>query len=101
MRGKQLLNQGKGLEKVVNCRFHFIRIIRSMRCTELEAPIGVVQLDNIGKIVKRRVEIAKKFILELKIYSDRIQLPSTPIDRTHGFMLFLNSLAGCKIREAC
>lgn len=79
---------GKALEEVVARRFSFIHVGHSMRCTELEAAIGVGQLAKSKEIIKRRQEIAATFSKGLQEFEDRIQLPSCPPDRTHSFMLY-------------
>ena len=79
---------GKTLEEVVERRFSFIHVGHSMRCTELEAAIGIGQLAKSKEIINRRQEIATTFTQGLKEFEDRIQLPSCPADRTHSFMLY-------------
>jgi len=76
------------LEEVVKRRFSFINIGHSMRCTELEAALGVGQLSRSEEIIKRRQEIAATLTEGLQEFEDRIQLPSCPPDRTHSFMLY-------------
>jgi len=80
--------EGKALEEVVEKRFAFIHVGHSMRCTELEAAIGVGQLAKSEEIIKRRKEIAEFFTEHLKQFEDRIQLPNCPPDRTHSYMLY-------------
>ncbi|NQV18409.1 MAG: DegT/DnrJ/EryC1/StrS family aminotransferase [Armatimonadetes bacterium] len=79
---------GQTLEEVVARRFSFIHVGHSMRCTELEAAIGVGQLAKSKKIIKRRQEIAATFTQGLEEFENRIQLPTCPPDRTHSFMLY-------------
>ena len=79
---------GQTLEEVVARRFSFIHVGHSMRCTELEAAIGVGQLAKSEEIIKSRQDIASTFSQGLKEFEDRIQLPSCPADRTHSFMLY-------------
>jgi dTDP-4-amino-4,6-dideoxygalactose transaminase len=80
--------EGKALEEVVAKRFSFIHVGHSMRCTELEAAIGIGQLSRADEIVQRRKEIAETFTENLKQFEDRIQLPYCPEDRTHSYMLY-------------
>ena len=79
---------GKELEEVVKKRFSFIHIGHSFRCTEMEAAIGIGQLERSKQIVDRRREIAEIFNRELSKFSEFIQLPSCPDDRTHTYMLY-------------
>jgi dTDP-4-amino-4,6-dideoxygalactose transaminase len=79
---------GKALENVVEKRFSFTSIGHSFRCTELESAIGVGQLARKDQIISRRIEIAHRYIAGLQPVAEQIQLPVTPPDRDHGFMLF-------------
>lgn len=80
--------EGSDLEQIVARRFSFIQTGHSFRCTEMEAAIGVGQLARADEIVRRRKEIAGRFNAALEKYSDKIQLPYCPPDRTHSFMLY-------------
>ncbi|MCR4316422.1 MAG: DegT/DnrJ/EryC1/StrS family aminotransferase [Planctomycetes bacterium] len=76
------------LHEIAARRFSFISAGHNFRATELEAAIGLAQLEDFGSIKKRRVEIAHRFIAGLEDLSDHIQLPTVPEDREHVFMLF-------------
>ena len=80
--------EGDALAEVVEKRFSFIHVGHSMRCTELEAAIGIGQLARSWEIIKRRKEIADFYTGHLKQYEDNIQLPFCPPDRTHSYMLY-------------
>jgi dTDP-4-amino-4,6-dideoxygalactose transaminase len=79
---------GDLLEEIIEKRFSFIHVGHSFRCTELEAALGVGQLARADEIMKRRKTIADHFTSELTQYSDVLQLPSCPSDRTHSYMLY-------------
>jgi perosamine synthetase len=79
---------GGRLEEIIEKRFLFVHVGHSFRCTELEAALGVGQLARSGEIIARRKKIADYFTSELAPYSDVLQLPSCPEDRTHSFMLY-------------
>lgn len=79
---------GDLLEEIIEKRFSFIHVGHSFRCTELEAALGVGQLARADEIMKRRKTIADHFTSELTQYSDMLQLPSCPPDRTHSYMLY-------------
>lgn len=80
--------EGESLYEVISKRFSFIHTGHSFRCTEMEAAIGLGQIQRAHEIVNRRKQIAEKFTRELSAYSDFIQLPSVPQNRTHSFMLY-------------
>ena len=76
------------LKEVVSKRFSFIHVGHSFRCTEMEAAIGVGQLERSKQIISRRKEIAETFNKELSKFSERVQLPDCPENRTHTFMMY-------------
>ena len=80
--------EGDMLEEIIEKRFSFIHVGHSFRVTELEAAIGLGQLERADEIIARRKQIADKFYNGLKNLEDYIQLPSVPNDRTHSFMLY-------------
>lgn len=80
--------EGDALREIIERRFSFVHVGHSFRCTELEAAIGVGQLSRSTEIIDRRRKIAEFFTRELTQYSDVIQLPSCPSDRTHSYMLY-------------
>jgi len=80
--------EGGRLEEIIDKRFSFIHVGHSFRCTELEAALGVGQMARAEEIVARRQKIAEYFTSELMRYSDVLQLPTCPPDRTHSFMLY-------------
>lgn len=74
--------------EIIERRFRFVNVGHSYRCTEMEAAIGIGQLSRKDEIVARRREIAERLTRELSEFSDLIQLPSCPSDRTHSYMLY-------------
>jgi dTDP-4-amino-4,6-dideoxygalactose transaminase len=74
--------------EIIERRFRFINVGHSFRCTEMEAAIGIGQLSRKDEIVQRRREIAERYTRELAEFQDYIQLPSSPPDRTHSYMLY-------------
>ena len=84
-------DQGVGKEKLFEIaakRFSFVRLGHSFRCTELEAAIGLGQLEQREKIIRARKENAEFFIKKFEPLKDHLQLPFIPSDRDHMFMLF-------------
>ncbi len=69
-------------------RFNFIHLGHSFRCTELEAAIGLAQLEEKDVIVTRRKALARYYIDRLADLDEHIQLPTQPPDCDHVFMLF-------------
>lgn len=86
-------DKGKGGEElslIVQKRFSFVRLGYSYRITELEAALGVGQLEVKDDIVRVRKENAAHLIAGLQDLEDAglLQLPYTPDYADHAFMLF-------------
>ncbi len=81
---------GKDLSMVIQKRFEFIRLGYSYRVTELEAALGVAQLEIKDQILKTRQENAHYLIEGLRPLEKAgyLQLPSVPDYAEHAFMLF-------------
>jgi perosamine synthetase len=78
----------KKLFEIAAKRFRFVHVGHSFRCTEMEAAIGLAQLERHADIVTARKGVAAKYLERLAGLSDVLQLPTTPPDRDHVFMLF-------------
>lgn len=81
---------GKALETIMERRFQFVRLGYSYRVTELEAAMGVAQLESKDKIIEARRHNASYLIKGLKELetAGKLQLPYTPSYAQHAFMLF-------------
>jgi perosamine synthetase len=79
---------GDQLHEIVAKRFQFVSVGHSFRATELEAALGLAQLEEKDKIVKARVAMARRLTAGLREFEDRLQLPTCPPDRDHAFMLY-------------
>jgi dTDP-4-amino-4,6-dideoxygalactose transaminase len=76
------------LFEIVSKRFNFVHLGYSFRATEMEAAIGLAQLENREEIIQKRKANAAFLIQNLKDLEEYIQLPYIPEDRDHMFMLF-------------
>lgn len=81
-------NNPEKLFEIVARRFRFVHLGHSFRCTEMEAAIGLAQLESKDAIVAQRKSIARQYIERLSPLQDVLQLPTVPHDRDHVFMLF-------------
>jgi len=79
---------GAKLHEIVAKRFQFVSVGHSFRATELEAALGLAQLEEKDGIVAARTGMAKRLSAGLKEFEDRLQLPYCPPDRDHTFMLY-------------
>jgi dTDP-4-amino-4,6-dideoxygalactose transaminase len=80
--------RGAVLHEIVAKRFQFVSVGHSFRATEMEAALGLAQLEEKAGIVKARVAVARRLSEGLREFSDRLQLPTCPADRDHTFMLY-------------
>ena len=80
--------KGKALREVVAKRFKFVSVGHSYRATELEAALGLAQLEEKDEIVERRKLNAQRLTDGLSRFQDRLQLPYCPPDRDHTFMMY-------------
>lgn len=76
------------LKEIVEKRFRFVDFGHSFRATELEAALGVGQLERHEEIVRRRLAIAEYFNAEFSGLDEVLQTPTCPEDRTHSYMLY-------------
>lgn len=80
--------KGQALSDVVSRRFSFVDVGHSLRATELEAAIGLAQLERKDGIVRRRTAAARDYLRMLRPLSGSLQLPHVPKGVEHMFMLF-------------
>ena len=74
--------------RIVQRRFRFVRQGYSFRMTEMEAALGVGQLEQKDKILKGRRKNAMYLIRHFKKWNHFLQLPSWPKYAEHSFMMF-------------
>ena len=79
---------GAKLHEIVAKRFQFVSVGHSYRATELEAALGLAQLEEKDGIVAARTGLAARLSAGLKEFEDRLQLPYCPPGRDHTFMLY-------------
>ena len=66
---------GKRLREIMDRRFNFVRLGHSFRATELEAALGIAQMEVLAQSVRRRKKIARIISAGLKHLENRLQLP--------------------------
>ncbi len=81
-------NDPQRLSQVVQKRLKFVRLGYSFRATELEAALGLGQLERIDQILQVRTRNAAYLIKHLKPFDAYLQLPSWPVHSEHAFMMF-------------
>jgi len=78
----------QGLFQVVSRRFNFIRLGYSFRATEMEAALGVGQMERRNQILGARQKNAAYLLKKLKPFEKYLQLPWHPEKVEHSFMMF-------------
>jgi perosamine synthetase len=80
--------EGRRLFEVAARRFSFVRLGHSFRCTEMEAALGLAELEQREANCARRREIAARFDKGLADLGDRLQLPRTRPGAEHVYMFY-------------
>lgn len=78
----------KELREVIARRFKFINLGHSFRVTEMEAALGLAQLETWQTMIRKRRENAKYLINGLRKFDDKLQLPEIRKNCEHSFMMF-------------
>jgi perosamine synthetase len=79
---------GEALQNIVKRRFRFAKMGYSSRCTEMEAALGLAQIQEKDRIIRERRANAAYFHERLKDLEHRLQLPREPADCEHMYMLY-------------
>ncbi len=79
---------GEQLFEVADRRFSFVRMGHSFRCTELEAALGIAQLEEREDQWERRQRIANRYRDALGNLAGRLQLPAIRAESDHAFMFY-------------
>lgn len=85
--------------KLISRRFSFVDVGYSFRVTEMEAALGIEQLQELSSFVKKRNKNARYLIKHLQDYTDRIMLPTILNDRGHSFLGFPITIIDSKIKR--
>lgn len=80
--------QGEQLFRIANSRFLFIRLGHSFRCTEMEAALGLAQLEERDALLARRRQIADRLTEGLADLEEHLQLPRPRPDSDHAYMMY-------------
>ena len=84
-------DNGKSAEElhmIVARRFNFVSVGHSFRATEMEAALGLAQLEDWEAMIAARRAHAKSLIRKLAHLESYLQLPRTRPGSEHSFMMF-------------
>jgi len=80
---------GATFSQVIKRRFRFVRRGYSFRATEMEAALGLAQLERLPEILAARQRNAAFLLRELARFEDHLQLPHfDEATHEHAFMMF-------------
>lgn len=79
---------GENLFEVADRRFSFIRLGHSFRATEMEAALGIAQLEEREDHWTTRQRIAGRYTAALGSLDGRLQLPTIRPETDHAFMFY-------------
>lgn len=69
-------------------RFSFVRLGHSFRATEMEAALGIAQLEELPARAARRTAVVARLTAGLRPFEDRLQLPGRRPESEHAYMFF-------------
>ena len=75
------------LKEIIAKRFSFVTVGHSFRITEMEAALGVAQLEDWEDMITKRQQNANYLIKMLSDLNSSIQMPSIREGNTHSFMM--------------
>ena len=76
------------LQAIVARRFNFVTVGHSFRATEMEAALGLAQLETWESMIAKRRANAAGLLARLSAFAEYMQLPKTRPDADHSFMMF-------------
>jgi CDP-6-deoxy-D-xylo-4-hexulose-3-dehydrase len=80
--------RGQELEEMIAGRFRFVRMGYSYRTTEMEAALGVGQLEGAPENLAARRRAAARLLAGLRPWEEWLQLPHPQPERDHSYMMF-------------
>jgi perosamine synthetase len=86
--------EGRRLFEVAARRFSFVRLGHSFRCTEMEAALGLAELEQREANCARRRQIAARYDAGLADLGDRLMLPRTRPGAEHVYMFYPITVTG-------
>ena len=91
--------KGEELFQIANSRFSFIRLGHSFRCIEMEAALGIAQLEEHKQTCARRQEIVGKLNEGLADLQEFLQLPYPRPESTHSYMFYALTILDERVKR--
>lgn len=76
------------LRYIIERRFSFVSLGHSFRATELEAALGIAQLEEWRPMIDKRRANARRLTQMLSEFDEHLQLPQIRAGCTHSFMMY-------------
>lgn len=76
------------LKMIIERRFRFVHLGHSFRSTEMEAALGLAELEHWEPMIVRRRMNARILTQGLAPFADHLQLPTVRPDTEHAFMMY-------------
>lgn len=76
------------LRMIIDRRFSFVSLGHSFRITEMEAALGLAQIEDWQSMIRRRQDNALFLTRAFTAFNDRLQLPTIRSDSDHSFMMY-------------
>jgi dTDP-4-amino-4,6-dideoxygalactose transaminase len=90
---------GKELRTIMERRFSFVRLGYSFRATEMEAALGVAELEKKDEYIRKRKQNAAFLTNGLNKWKHLIQLPETVPGAEHVFMMYPIVIKDARIKR--
>lgn len=91
--------KGEKLFQIADSRFSFVRLGHSFRCTEMEAALGIAQIEEREQSCARRLEIVQKLSKGFSELQNFLQLPFPRPHSTHSFMFYPLKIINEQVRR--
>lgn len=78
----------KELKEIIARRFNFVKLGHSFRATEMEAALGIAQLETWSDMIQKRRQNGKYLTEGLSKFGDNVQLPKIREGCEHSFMMY-------------
>ncbi len=91
--------RGADLFRIANQRFSFIRLGHSFRCTEMEAALGIAQLEDKEELCARRQQIVARLNEGLAGLEEHLQLPKARPGSAHSYMFYALTILNPRVHR--
>lgn len=89
----------KRLTSLIERRFQFIHLGHSYRNTEMEAAIGLAEIENKSVIIKKRQTVGRNLTRSLSDFTQFFQLPKVRDGAEHIYMLYPIVITDSRIKK--